>query len=57
MKYIKALFDIQRVHVDGSSLFYQVYYKEEKSYQLVTDHKFNTRVEATTYIDELLDRE
>jgi len=52
---LKALFDIQRVHVDGASLHYEVYYKEGASYVKVTAEKFPNRQAAGEYINELLE--
>lgn len=55
MNYIKALFDIQRVHIDGASLHYELYYKHGNTYKQVVDTKFSTRLAAETYMKSLLD--
>ena len=53
--YLKALFDIQTVHIDGSAKYYAVYYKQDHQYVKVIDTQFNTRADAQGYIDDLLD--
>ena len=53
--YLKALFDIQRVHVDGSALHYAVYYKQDHQYVKVIDTQFTSRADAQEYIDDLLE--
>ena len=51
---IKSLFDIQRVHVNGSKLVYEVFYLQGRSYTQVTDIQFSSMNEARAYINNLL---
>jgi hypothetical protein len=51
---IKALFDIQRIHVDGSKLYYEVFYLDGRSYSKVTDTLFTSLSSARAYIQTLL---
>lgn len=51
---IKALFDIQRVHVDGSRLFYEVFYRNGQSYSKIVDACFLTKRSAELFINDLL---
>lgn len=55
MDYIKALFDIQRVHIDGASLYYELYYKIDNQYTKIIDTKFNTIKDAEKHINELIE--
>jgi hypothetical protein len=55
MSYIKACFDIQRVHVDGSSLHYEVFYREGNTFKKVTDREFQSMPEARDFINTLLE--
>lgn len=55
MNYLKALFDIQRVHIDGASLHYELYYKVDNSYVKLVDTKFSTIQDAQKHMHELLD--
>lgn len=56
MKYIKALFDIQKVHVDGSKVYYEVYYLQGRSFTKIIDNQF-TWNEAKDYINKLVNSE
>lgn len=51
---LKPLFDIQRVHVDGSRLYYEVFYKHDKSFTKLVDACFLTSKAASDYINQLV---
>ena len=51
---LKPLFDIQRVHVDGSRLYYEVFYRQGKSFTKIVDACFLTSRAASEYINELI---
>jgi len=51
---LKTLFDIQRVHVDGSRLYYELFYKQGKSYFKAVEACFMTQGAAREYIETLL---
>lgn len=51
---IKALFDIQRVHVDGSRLHYEIFYRDGQSYRKIVDACFLTKRSAELFINDLL---
>jgi len=54
--YIKPRFDIQRVHFEGATLYYEVYYRNDKNvYEKVSDTEFKTIKAAQDYVEELLD--
>lgn len=52
--YIRPLFDIQRVYIDGKSFYYEVFYKVGQSFQQVTSEKFASLKDAERYIDTLM---
>ena len=52
---IKPLFDIQKVHVNGSKLYYELYYKKTTVYVKVIEACFITLKGAQEYRDELLE--
>lgn len=52
--YIRPLFDIQRVYIDGKSFHYEVFYKIGQSFQQVTSDKFDSLKDAERYIDILM---
>lgn len=54
---LKPLFDIQRVHVDGSRLYYELFYRQGKSYVKVIDACFMTHSGARDYIEVLIQGE
>jgi len=51
---LKPLFDIQRIHVDGSRLYYELFYRQGKSYVKVVDACFLTSRAASEYIEQLI---
>jgi hypothetical protein len=51
---LKPLFDIQRIHVDGSRLYYELFYKHGQSYSKVVDACFLTSKAASEYIEQLI---
>jgi len=51
---LKPLFDIQRVHVDGSRLYYEVYYRQGKSFTKIVDACFLNMRAASEYINQLV---
>jgi hypothetical protein len=51
---LKPLFDVQRIHVDGSRLYYEVYYKTGKSFTKIVDACFLTSRAASEYINQLI---
>ena len=51
---LKPLFNIERIHVDGSRLFYEVYYRQGKSYTKIVDACFMNLKAANDYIDSLV---
>lgn len=53
-KYIRPLFDIQRVHVDGSRLHYEIFYRDGQSYRKLVDACFLTKRSAELFINDLL---
>lgn len=57
MVYLKPLFDIQRVYIDGKSFHYEVYYRTGKSFTKVIDACFFTKIGAQETIDELIESE
>lgn len=52
---LKPLFDIQRVHVDGSRLYYELFYRQGKSFIKIVDACFMTQNAAREYIDQLIE--
>jgi hypothetical protein len=52
---LKNLFDIQRVHVDGSRLYYELFYRQGQSYTKIIDACFMTQNAAREYIKQLID--
>lgn len=57
VKYIRPLFDIQRVYIDGKSFHYEIYYRSGRSFERVTDREFDSMRDAENFIDELLTSE
>lgn len=55
MTYLKPLFNIERVHVNGSKLYYQLSYKVDNVYNTLVDACFLTLKDAELYIESLLD--
>ena len=55
MHLVKSKFDIQRVHTNGSSLSYQLYYMQAGSYKPVNKLQFNDMQAARAFRDKLLD--
>ena len=55
MTYLKPSFNIERVHVNGSKLYYELYYKVDNQFQLAVDACFLNYKAAKDFIDELLD--
>ena len=51
---LKPLFDIQRVHVDGSRLYYELFYKSGQSYTKIIDACFMTQNAAREYIEQMI---
>lgn len=56
-KYIRPLFDIQRVYIDGKSFHYEIYYKSGVSYTRLVDACFFTLKGAKETIEELIESE
>lgn len=55
--YIRPLFDIQRVYIDGKSFHYQIYYHTGPKYKRVVEACFFTMKGAEETIDELIQGE
>lgn len=55
MQYLKPLFDIQRVHIEGSKLYYELYYRQDNTMVKLIDACFVTYRAALDHIDELLE--
>ena len=53
---IKALFDIQKIHVDGSKIYYELFYKgDNNQYTKVIEACFFSIPAAGDYINDLIE--
>lgn len=55
MQYLKPLFDIQRVHHDGSKLYYEIFYRQDSTMVKLVDACFMSYRDAIDYRDDLLE--
>lgn len=56
-KYIRPLFDIRRVYIDGKSFHYEVYYRSGRSFERVIEACFFTMQGANEEIDNFITSE
>lgn len=55
MQYLKPLFNIERIHVNGSRLYYELSYKTDNQYTPVVDACFLSWRDAQEFRDNLLE--
>lgn len=55
MTYLKPLFNIERIHIDGSRLVYKLNYKYDNQFKPVIDALFLDWASVIDFRDDLLD--
>lgn len=55
MKYLKPLFDIQRVHIEGSKLYYELFYRQDSTMVKLVDACFLSLKATRDHRDYLIE--